>query len=136
VSPAAEGNRWIVVDDGYRIVEVSLAGVPELADAVGQIAWALFPNARPVFLPYLEEAWHSRDAVLFVQFYKGAAVRVEAVSEEGRLRISWRVLGVVDVSTIDALQNSLLGIVEVLDQERPPARASLRPTLRIVEGGR
>ena len=82
------------------------------------------------------EAWHSRDAVLFVQFYKGAAVRVEAVPEEGRLRISWRVLGVVDVSTIDALQNSLLGIVEVLDQERPPARASLRPTLRIVEGGR
>lgn len=72
----------------------------------------------------------------FVQFYKGAAVHVEAVSEGGRPRISWHVLGVVDVSTIDALQNSLLGIVEVLDQERQSARASLLPTLRVVEGGR
>jgi hypothetical protein len=74
--------------------------------------------------------------VRFVQFYKGAAVHVEAVSGGGRLRISWRVLGVVDVSTIDALQNSLLGIVGVLDQERQSARAGLLPTLRVVEGGR
>jgi hypothetical protein len=43
---------------------------------------------------------------------------------------------VVDISTIDALQNSLLGIVEVLDQERQSARARVLPTLRVVEGGR
>jgi hypothetical protein len=136
VSPAAEGTRWIILDDAYRIVEVGVAGLPELADSVGRNVWDLFPNAQPLFLPYLEQAWKTRDAVRFVQFYKGAAVRVEAVSDEDRLRISWRVLGVVDVSTIDALQNSLLGITAILDRERAVIPSGLRPRLRVVEGGR
>jgi hypothetical protein len=136
VAVAVEGNLRVVLDEEYRIVEVSPAAQPILGPLVGETVWDHFPDARAIFLPSCEEARRSRERVEFVAFYEGALVRVQWVPEGLRLAAIWEILGTVDVSTIDALRDSLRDIVSALAEEEGagPLR-KLRPALRVVEGG-
>ena len=130
-----EGNLRVVLDEEYRIVEVSLAAEPMLGHLVGETVWDHFPGAREVFLPYCEEARRSRESGEFVAFYEGVLVRVRYVPEGLRLAATWEILGTVDVSSIDALRASLGEIVSALADEETVPLGNLRPVLRVVEGG-
>jgi hypothetical protein len=136
VAVAVEGDRHIVLDEEYRIVEVGASAAPEFGAFLGRRVWDVFPDSRAVFLPHLEEAHRTGEPVEFVQFFEGTLVRVDAVPENRRLAISRKVLGTVDVSTLESLRNSLLGIVNALaDEETAPYGTSLPPLLRLLEGG-
>jgi hypothetical protein len=126
----------LVVDEEYRIVDVSAAAHPVLGHLLGQNVWEHFPRARSLFLPHYEEARGTGESVEFVQFYDGKLLRVSAIPRDRGLAVSWMVLRMVDVSTIETLRQSLRDIVaDLAEEERNVSEARTRRQLRIVEGG-
>jgi len=103
---------------------------------LGQNVWELFPGSRAIFSSYLEDAHRTGEPVEFVQFYRGTVVRIEAASQDGRLHVSWKVLGAVDVSTLESMRTSLGDIVSLLTEQEDVSQSEhSRPPLHVVEGG-
>jgi hypothetical protein len=136
VAVTVQGALRLVVDEEYRIVDVSAAAQPALGHLLGQNVWEHFPRARSLFLPHYEEARGTGESVEFVQFFNGKLVRVSAVPKDRGLAVSWRVLRIVDVSTIETLRHSLCDIVsDLAEEERNVTEAHAGRPLRILEGG-
>lgn len=129
------GGRYIVLDEDYRILEVAVSVEHVFGKLLGQNVWELFPGSRAIFSSYLEHAHRTGQPVEFVQFYRGTVVRVEAAPQDGRLHVSWEVLGAVDVSTLESMRTSLGEIVSLLTEEEGAPQSEPRPPLHVVEGG-
>ena len=132
----ARGGSYIVLDEDYRILEVAQSVQSVFGDFLGQNVWELFPGSHAIFSSYLGDAHRTGEPVEFVQFYRGTVVRIEAAPQDGRLHVSWEVLGAVDVSTLESMRTSLGDIVSLLtEQEGAPQSEHSRPPLHVVEGG-
>jgi hypothetical protein len=137
VAVAVEGTPYIVLDEEYRIVEISLAAEAGFAPLRGQKVFDCFAGSRPLFLPYYEEARRTRKVVMFPQYYDGYFMRMRAVPDGSRLVVSWEVLGMLDVLTLDGLQMSIETALKALtDSEDALRRESVRSTLQVVGGKR
>ena len=129
-------NLRIVVDRDYRIVDVSQAADPMFGHLLGQNLWEHFPRARSVFLPYYEAARNTGESIEFVQFFDGRLMRVSAVLKDVGLAVSWKVLRMLDTSTIETLRHSLRDVVsDLAEEERKVTEAHVGRSLRILEGG-
>jgi PAS domain-containing protein len=133
VAVAVECNLRLVLDEQYRIVDVSPAAEPAFGALLGERFWDHFPTARPVFLPYCEEARRTGEQVEVVKFFEGKLKRVRYSPEGSRLVATWEVLASVDVSSLDTLQESLRNVIAALADEEPPE--DRRPLLSVVQGG-
>jgi hypothetical protein len=135
VASAVEGNRWIVLDEEDRIVDVSDDVESIFGPLLGERLWDHFPSARPVFSPYCEQARRSGEPVELVKFFEGALKRVRYAPTGSRLTATWEVLAAVDVSSLDSLRDSLRSVVAALADAEPGMTGEERPPLRVLEGG-
>ena len=134
---AVERVPQLVLDADYRIMEVSPAAEGSLGHLRGRNLWEVAPDARPLFEPYYEAAWRSRQPVEFVQFFKGKLYRVDAVVRETRLELSWVVLHCIDTVTLDGLRASLCQALELMERHEESIGRELPPRrLHALEGGR
>ena len=137
VAVAVERVPALVLDADYRIMEVGPAAEDRFGHLLGRNLWEVAPDARPLFQPYYEVAWRSRQPVEFVQFYKGKLYRVDAVVRERRLELSWSVLHRIDTVTLDGLRTSLGQALALMEQhEESIGRDLPRRRLHALEGGR
>jgi hypothetical protein len=135
VAVAVDGNPHIVLDEEYRIVEVGSAAQAHFGALLGQKIDECFPGSRPLFLPYYEEARRTKRVVEFAQFYDGYIMRLRATPEGSRLVVSWEVLGMLDVLTLDGLRMSLQAALQALaGSEEALRRESVRSSLQVVGG--
>jgi PAS fold len=115
VAVTVERTPDLVLDADYRVLVVSPAAEADFACHAGRSLWEIEPAARPVFEPHFETAWHGGRPVEFVEFYGGRLARVEARVRDHRLEVSWDVLHIVDLTTLDALWDSLHEALEVIE---------------------
>lgn len=135
VAVAVARTPYLVLDEGYTVVEVGEPARAEFRQLVGRNLWECFPGAEPLFRPYYEEAWSTGEPIEFVQFYEGAVARVRARAHDGRLELSWELLAQLDTLTIEGLRSSVARAISALDEHESTARrARARRTLRLVEG--
>jgi hypothetical protein len=123
----------LVFDEDYRVVALSDAAEPLFAHLLGEPFWDHYPRARTVFLPYCEEALRSGEVVEVVTFFEGTLKRVRYAPDGRYLTATWEVLATIDVSSLDALQQSLRDIAAALSE--PTVAGPRRPVLSVVEGG-
>jgi hypothetical protein len=126
----------LVLDEEYRVVEVSPALQAGFGLRPGESAIDGLPGSRSLFVPYCEHARRTGDTVDFAQFYGGSVVHVHVVPKEGMLLVSWETLGILDVLTLDGLRSSLRTLVETLTRAEDALRRDrMRRSLRLVGGG-
>jgi hypothetical protein len=133
VAIAVERELRVVFDEEYRVVELNDAAESLFSHLLGEPFWDHYPSARAVFLPYCEEARRTGGEVELVTFFEGSLKRVRYEPDGPNLAATWEVLATIDVSSLDALQESLRDIASALAQ--PAIRGSSRPILSVVEGG-
>jgi hypothetical protein len=118
VAVAVEAIPYVVLDEQYRIVEVSWAAEAGVGPLCGQNLLDCFPGSRPLFLPYLKEAQRTGRVVKFAQYFEG--------SER---------LCMLDVLTLDGLRASLHAVLDTLRaREDALHREVVRSSLRVVKG--
>jgi hypothetical protein len=121
----------MVLDEDYRILHV---GDPMVREHAGRNLWEAFPQSRPLFQPYYDQARRTGKPVEFVQFYAGYVARVRAVPVGKELHLFWEHLDRIDTLTLEGLRDSIahaLAIVE--EQEAYLRREHARRRLRVVE---
>jgi hypothetical protein len=133
-SAAVEVNRWIVLDEEDRVVEVSEDARPEFEPLLGERLWETFPDASEVFGPYCERARLTGEVVELVRFFEGTLKRVRYSPEGSRVTATWEVLAAVDVSSVENLRRSLLEMANILADSSAEGALRARP-LRVLEGG-
>lgn len=135
VAVAVDENPYLVLDEDYRIVEIGPAAQAGFAPMRGQKVFDCFAGSRPLFLPYYEAARKTRKVVQFAQYYDGYIMRIRAAPEGSRLVVSWEVLGMLDVLTLDGLRMSLkMALKALTDSEEALRRESVRSALQVVGG--
>jgi hypothetical protein len=130
--------RFVVLDEGDRIVEVGPHAESQFGPLLGASLWDSFPGSEPLFKPYYDAARRSGEPVEFVQFYDGNVARVRAVPEgDGRLALEWEQLARLDTLTLGSLSATLDDALELLGGEASaPGRQTLgRAALHVIEGG-
>ena len=126
----------LVLDEGYRIVEVGPAAEAGFGPLVGRNLWECFPGAQPLYRPYYERARQTGKPVEFVQFYNGHVGRIRAVPSGGRLALFWEVLCRLDTLTLDGLRASLGEAIAALEEcQDQLRREQVRDSLRVIDGG-
>ena len=134
---AVEAVPYVVLDERYRIVEMSRAAEARLGPFCGRNVLDSFPGSYPLFLPYLKEAQRTGRVVKFAQYFNGYVADVQIVPAENMLTVSWERLSMLDVLTLDGLRASLHAVLETLRaREDALHREVVRSSLRVVEGGR
>jgi hypothetical protein len=137
VAVAVEAIPYVVLDEEYRVVEVSWAPGAGDGPLCGQNLLDYLPGSRPLFLPYLKEAARTGRVVTFAQYFDGYVAEVKIVPGEGTFMVSWDRLCTLDVLTLDGLQASLHHVLDMLRaREDALHREVVRGSLRVVEGGR
>ena len=132
---AVGAEPHVVLDEEYRIVEVGPAARAGFTPLLGENILDSFPDSRPLFLPYYEEARRTRQVIEFAQYYDGYVLRVKVVPDKGRLTVSWETLGILDVLTLDGLRASLDSVLQALAAtEENVDREHVRQSLRVVAG--
>jgi hypothetical protein len=135
VAVAVDGSPYIELDEEYRIVGVGTAAQAHFGALLGEKIYDCFPGSRPLFLPYYDEARRTQRVVEFAQFYDGYIMRLRATPKGSRLVVSWEVLGMLDVLTLDGLRMSLRAALQALaDSEEALRRESVRSSLQVVGG--
>lgn len=125
----------VVLDEEYRIVEVNQAARAGLGPLLGESILESFPGARPLFLPYYEQARRTGETVEFVQYYDGYVAHLKVVPDGQQLTVYWETLCILDVLTLDGLRASLRTALKTLaDAEAALQRDQIRSTLRVVGG--
>jgi hypothetical protein len=133
VAVAVEQAPHVVLDEDYRIVEVGPAARAGFGHLVGQNVLDCFPDSRPLFLPYYEEARRTGAMLEFDQYYDGYVVHLTVVPVGRRLTVFWDTVGLLDVLTLDGLRSSLQSMLETLRaSEDATRRESVRRSLRVV----
>lgn len=127
----------VVLDSGDRIVETNSAAAPWFEKRVGGLVFAGARGAEPLFRPYFEQARRTRRVVEFPQFHDGALTHVTVTPlHSGSLRVTWRIVEVLDTFTLDGLRSSLESIATKLEAaEQALERDRVRDRLRVVTGG-
>ena len=133
---AVEEAPSVVLDDEYRIVEVSAAAEAALGLLRGRSILDSFPGSAPLFRPHYERARRTGERQEFVQYYDAYVVRVTVDPGPEGLTVSWTTLCALDLVTIDGLRESLAVAVSTLERaDAERRRADVRRSLRVVEGG-
>jgi len=129
--------RFVVLDEGDRIVEVGSHAESQFGPLVGASLWDSFPGSKPLFKPYYDAARRSGEPVEFVQFYDANVARVRAVPVgDGRLELEWEQLARLDTLTLDSLSETLDGALELLGGDATDRRQTVgRAALHVIEGG-
>ena len=131
-----EGLPSMVLDDEYHIVEVSESALASFAPLLGRNVLDAFPGSRALFLPYYERARRTGESVEFAQYYGGYVARVLATPAGTRLIVTWKVVAILDLLTLEGLRSSLEAAIEELeDAEHALHRQHVRQSLRVMEGG-
>ena len=132
---AVEAIPYVVLDEEYRVVEMNRAAEARVGRVWGENLDS-FPDARPLFLPYLKEAGRTGRVVRFAQYFEGFVVEVTIEPAEAGFTVSWERLCVLDVLTLEGLRASLLEVLDRLqNRENALRREGARGRLRVVEGG-
>jgi hypothetical protein len=135
VAVAVEAIPYVVLDEQYRIVEVSWAAEAGVGPLCGQNLLDCFPGSRPLFLPYLKEAQRTGRVVKFAQYFEGYVAEVKIVPAESTLTVSSERLCMLDVLTLDGLRASLHAVLDTLRaREDALHREVVRSSLRVVKG--
>jgi hypothetical protein len=135
VAVAVEEVPHVVLDDAYRIVEVSPAAEAGFAHLRGESVLDCFPGSSPLFLPYYENARSTGEIQEFVQYYDGFVVQLKVVPRGSELTVFWKTLCTLDLVTIEGLRASLEDALTRLEAvEGELRRERLRSFLRVVEG--
>ena len=122
---------FVVLDENYRIVEISPAAQAGFGPLVGQVVWDCFLDSRPLFEPYYEQAKRSEEPVEFTQFYDGQVVRIRVIPQGDRVTVFWEPVFRIDTLTLERLQSSVEEAVAALDNRR----GEVRDALRVIQGG-
>lgn len=103
---------------------------------MGQNVLDCFPDSRPLFLPYYEEARRTGVVLEFDQYYDGYVVHLTVIPAGARLTVFWDTLCMLDVLTLDGLRASLQSVLEALGaSEDAVRRDTVRRSLSVVGGG-
>ena len=130
---AVEQVPHVVLDEDYRIVEVSSAAEAGFGHLLGENVLDCFPDSRPLFLPYYEEARRTGAVLEFDQYYDGYVVHLTVVPAGPRLTVFWNTLGMLDLLTLDGLRASLHSVLETLGaSEDDVRRERVRRSLSVV----
>ena len=134
---AAEQEPFLVLDEGYRIVQVGPAAEATFGPLIGQNVFDCFADATGLYRPYYESARATGEVVEFAQYYDGYVMLIKAEPvEDGRLAVAWEILGMLDTMNLDALRLSLGRILARLEEYEKRARLERgRESLRLIEGG-
>jgi hypothetical protein len=136
VAVAVEAVTYVVLDEEYRIVEVSSAAKAGVGPLCGRNILDCFPGSRPLFLPYLKEAQRTGRVVKFAQYFDGYVAEVKVVPAGSTLTVTWERLCILDVLTLDGLRASLHSVLDTLRaREDALHREVVRGSLSVVEGG-
>jgi hypothetical protein len=136
VAVAVNAASVFVLDDEYRVVEVSPALQAGCGLAPGDCALEGLPISRSTFVEYCEHARRTGEAVDLVEYGAGRLLQVCIVPRDEQLHVSWETLGMLDTLTIDGLYASLRSIAETLAGTADTLRRErLRRSLRLVGGG-
>ncbi len=132
---AVEAVPFVVLDEAFKIVEVSPAAEAGFGPLRGRNVFESFPGSRPLFLPYYEEALESGDVVEFAQYYDGYVMDMKVVPAGRMLTVYWERLCMLDVLTLQGLSASLFAVLETLEaRENALRREVVRRSLRLVRG--
>jgi hypothetical protein len=135
VAVAVEAVPFVVLDEAFKIVEVSPAAEAGFGPLRGRNVFESFPGSRPLFLPYYEEALESGDVVEFAQYYDGYVMDMKVVPAGRMLTVYWERLCMLDVLTLQGLSASLFAVLETLEaRENALRREVVRRSLRLVRG--
>jgi hypothetical protein len=135
VAVAVNVTPQVVLDEHYRIVEVSQAAEAALGPLRGRNLLECFPGSRPLFLPYLKEARRTGTVVRFAQYFNGYVAEVKIVPHATTLTVSWEALCMLDVLTLEGLRDSLRTVLDTLQaREAALRREGVRNSLRVVKG--
>jgi hypothetical protein len=136
VAVAVDAVPFVVLDEAYRIVEVSPAAQAAFGPLRGRDVFESFPDSRPLFLPYYEQARRSGEVVEYTQYYSGYVIKMRVVPAGSMLTVYWEQLYMLDVLTLEGLRASIHAVLDTLKaQEDVLHRETVRRSLRVVQGG-
>ena len=128
-----EQGQYLVLDEGFRIVEVGPAARATFGPVLGEIAFEAFPDSEPLFRPHYERAARTGRAVEFATFYNGRVLHLHVTPVGARLVVSWEELVRLDVLTLEGLFESLDTALEAIGTSLTEIDATGRRTrLRVV----
>ena len=131
---AVDAAAFVTLDEADRIVEVSPAAGAVFGPLRGQDVFESFPESRPLFLPYFEQARRTGEVVEFTQYYGGYLSDLKAVPAGKLLTVYWEQCYMLDVLTLDGLRDSLRTVLEALEAREDGMRHGVRRSLRVVDG--
>ena len=140
VSAVAVGESpdlsYVVLDEDDRVVEVGPHAPASFMSLLGQNVHDGFPETEALYGPHYERARRSGATVEFAQYSDGHVILVKAVPEERRrVIVSWKLIGFIDVMTLEGLQASLAAALDALVQTEALVRRNrVRGFLRVVAG--
>jgi hypothetical protein len=124
---------YIVLDDCDRIVEVSDFAMPVFGSFLDQSVWNCFPGSRSLYEPHYSRARRTGAPVEFAQYYDGRVMRVKAVPNGSTITLSYEIVAILDVLTLEGLRESLDSAVAALfAAEEAIHREHVRTSLRLV----
>jgi len=136
VAVAVEQAPYVVLDEEYRIVEADESAQPVFGSFLGQIVWDCFPDSRPLYQPYYETARRTGAPVKFAQFFNGYVMLVRATPLGRGIALTYDVLGLLDVLTLDGLRVSLdNALTKLAEAEELLRRERARGSLSVIGGG-
>jgi PAS fold len=137
VAVTVQQAPFVVLDEDYRIVEVGPLAQATFGPLLGRNVHECFPDAASLYRPYYENARATGEVVEFAQYYDGYVMLIKAEPlENGRLAVTWEILGMLDTMNLDALRLSLGRILAKLEEREKRVRVQRgRESLRLIEGG-
>lgn len=121
---------WFVLDPDYRIAAgKTTAGTVE--EHVGTILWDIFPEAETIYAELFTTAWETGNAETHA-FHLGRLVHVAAERISVGLLVAYRVLAVVDTTTLSGLSRSLDLLADLLARAEQVSGRPCRTALQIV----
>jgi hypothetical protein len=135
VAVAVQGVPQMVLDEGDLIVQFGPDAQAPLHEYEGRNLWEAFPDSKPLFHPYYEQARRTGEPVEFVQFYAGYVTRVRAVPAGSQLHVYWDKIDRIDTLTLENLRDSLSRAVSAIEEEEAHLRREqARSRLHVVDG--
>jgi len=126
---------YAVLDEDDRVVEVGPYAPAVFKSRLGERVQDIFPETEALYRPYYERARRTGTVVEFAQYANGHVSLIKIVPAQGRLTVSWDLIGLVDVMTLEGLKSSLAAAVAALaNTEAAVRRNRVRDSLSLVAG--
>lgn len=121
---------WFILDPDHRIAGgKTTTGTVE--EHVGVILWDIFPEAEMLYADLFATAWETGHADTHA-FHLGRLVHVAAERISVGLLVAYRVLAVVDTTTLSGLSRSLDLLADLLARAEQVSGRPCRTALQIV----